>query len=216
MMNLFSVFDPLSPMNLNWLTLMIPLLLISQYKLILNPWMMFSNLIKTFIIKEMMSLLSRTSLSMINLSSSIIIIILTYNILGLFPYIFTPTSHLMITLSMALPLWMGSITYSMFYQTKLALAHLVPMSTPYLLMPIMVMIESISLLIRPITLSVRLAANMIAGHLLITLISSQSTNWMNPYSYFGQLFLNVLEMGVACIQAYVFVILFSLYMSEIK
>jgi len=97
------------------------------------------------------------------------------------------------------------------------LAHLVPQSTPPALISFMVLIETISSLIRPITLSVRLAANMIAGHLLLTLLGNQTAVRgiiLIPGMLFAQIALLVLECAVAIIQSYVFIVLSSLYASE--
>ena len=99
------------------------------------------------------------------------------------------------------------------------LAHLVPIGTPYVLIPFIVLIELVRNLIRPLTLSVRLAANLVAGHLLMTLISSPSTS--RTYLVLvilirGLVMLIVLESAVAFIQAYVFSILRTLYLREVN
>lgn len=97
-------------------------------------------------------------------------------------------------------------------------AHLVPQSTPVALIPFIVLIETIRNVIRPGTLAVRLAANIIAGHLLITLLGNQTT--VAGASLIGfllivQIILLVLESAVAIIQAYVFAVLSTLYSREI-
>merc|ERR1712105_587455 len=83
------------------------------------------------------------------------------NFIGLIPYIFTRTSHLSITIVLALPIWLGTIFYSIIFQYNNLLAHLVPLGTPSFLIPIIVVIETVRNIIRPITLSIRLAANMV-------------------------------------------------------
>merc|ERR1739841_206569 len=118
------------------------------------------------------------------------------NFIGLFPYVFTRRRHISFTLALALPLWLGSILMSIIYQYNNLLAHLVPVGTPRFLMPVMVVIETVSNIIRPLTLSIRLAANIVAGHLLLFLLL-------------------LLEVAVACIQSYVFTILRSLYLNEL-
>jgi F-type H+-transporting ATPase subunit a len=94
----------------------------------------------------------------------------------------------------------------------------VPQGTPSILIPFIVIIETISNVIRPGTLAVRLSANIIAGHLLLTLLG----NTGNSLSYiivslliFAQLLLLILESAVAIIQSYVFTILSTLYSREI-
>jgi F-type H+-transporting ATPase subunit a len=97
-------------------------------------------------------------------------------------------------------------------------AHLVPQSTPSALIPFIVLIESISNIIRPITLSVRLIANIVAGHLLITLLGNQTavaSNIILVSLLITQILLLTLESAVAIIQSYVFAVLTTLYSREI-
>ena len=95
------------------------------------------------------------------------------------------------------------------------IAHLVPSGTPLALMPFMVLIESIRTVIRPITLSVRLAANMIAGHLLLSLCGGGFLSMViGVRAFIGQTLLFRLEIAVALIQSYVFITLVTLYSRE--
>jgi F-type H+-transporting ATPase subunit a len=97
-------------------------------------------------------------------------------------------------------------------------AHLVPQGTPGVLIPFMVCIESISNVIRPGTLAVRLSANIIAGHLLITLMGNTGSGMVTfivGLLIIGQLCLLVLESAVSIIQGYVFAVLRTLYSSEV-
>merc|ERR1712203_1055713 len=140
------------------------------------------------------------------------------NFLGLMPYIFTSTSHFSITLSLSLPLWVGRIILSILYQYNNLFAHLVPRGTPSFLIPIIVIIETVRNVIRPITLSIRLAANIVAGHLLLTLLGSQGPNvsiMVIIILMIRLILLLMLEVAVACIQSYVFTILSSLYLNEL-
>jgi len=145
--------------------------------------------------------------------------ILMSNFLGLFPHIFTGTRHLSLTLSLSLPLWLGRMAYNLWFQLNFFFAHLVPEGTPRVLIPVIVVIETVRNIIRPGTLAVRLAANIIAGHLLLTLLGSQMEN--NIFSikivflFRALLMLVRLEIAVSCIQSYVFVILSSLYLNEV-
>ena len=93
-----------------------------------------------------------------------------------------------------------------------------PVGTPRFLMPIMVIIETVRNIIRPLTLSIRLAANIVAGHLLLTLLGSQGPLLRMSSLIFligGLFILLLLEVAVACIQSYVFTILSSLYLNEL-
>jgi F-type H+-transporting ATPase subunit a len=98
------------------------------------------------------------------------------------------------------------------------LAHCVPLGTPPVLIPFMVLIETISNLIRPGTLAVRLAANIIAGHLLLVLLGNQGPNLTSAFLtvlIVTQILLLVLESAVAVIQSYVFAVLATLYSREV-
>ena len=143
-------------------------------------------------------------------------IILT-NFLGLIPYIFTRSRHLSFTLSLALPLWLGRMVYRIRLQFNHNIAHLVPTGTPGVLMPVIVLIETVRSIIRPGTLAVRLAANIVAGHLLLVLLGRQGAA-LTRVALAGLIVrlcaLLTLECAVACIQAYVFTILRSLYINE--
>ena len=99
------------------------------------------------------------------------------------------------------------------------MAHLVPKGTPYALVPFMVLIEVVSNLIRPLTLSIRLAANIVAGHLLLVLVRGPMPSMRAALlgtAFIALIALMVLELGVSFIQAYVFMTLSSLYLDEIN
>lgn len=137
--------------------------------------------------------------------------------MGLFPYIFTARSHIVFTLSFALPIWLGQIFYGWYNNLTNILIHLIPQNTPFVLIPFIVVIEIIRAFIRPLTLSIRASANIIAGHLLISLLRSAAGNFLLflPITMVFQLALTGLELAVALIQAYVFRVLITLYSSEI-
>lgn len=149
----------------------------------------------------------------------IFIFIAVNNFIGLSPYIFTSSSHLTFGVSLALRLWLGFTLVRYFKDLGHVLAHLVPLGTPYPLIPLIVLIEFTSNVIRPLTLSVRLAANIVAGHLLLALISGTVNPVIRRITLVvitGIVILIVLENGVALIQAYVFRILPSLYVAEVN
>nr|AGA83703.1 ATP synthase subunit 6 [Neomixis tenella] len=152
--------------------------------------------------------------------TSLMVYLLLINLLGLLPYTFTPTTQLSMNLALAFPLWLATLLTGLRNQPSATLGHLLPEGTPTPLIPALVLIETTSLLIRPIALGVRLTANLTAGHLLIQLISTAtitlvSTMPMVSLLTFIILFLlTILEVAVAMIQAYVFVLLLSLYLQE--
>nr|APX40308.1 ATP synthase F0 subunit 6 [Phratora vulgatissima]ARH55148.1 ATP synthase F0 subunit 6 [Phratora vulgatissima] len=220
MMNLFSSFDPTTSfsLSLNWLSTMIGLLIIPPfYWLIPSRLTMLWLKITLTLHKEFKVILIKNSQGSTLIFISLFMFILMNNFIGLFPYIFTSTSHMILTLSMALPLWLSFMIYGWINHTMHMFTHLVPQGTPGILMPFMVCIETISNIIRPGTLAIRLSANMIAGHLLLTLLgntgSSMSLMLINIL-LITQILLLVLESAVSIIQAYVFVVLSTLYSSE--
>jgi len=151
--------------------------------------------------------------------TSLFLIILINNFLGLFPYIFTRTRHLTLTLTLALPLWMRFILFGWIKNTNHIFEHLVPQGTPTILIPFIVIIETISNLIRPGTLAVRLTANIIAGHLLLTLLGNNGPSIRHTLLIVlitAQILLLILEAAVAIIQSYVFAILRTLYSREVN
>lgn len=92
------------------------------------------------------------------------------------------------------------------------LAHLIPSGTPIFLASFITLVELVSISIRPITLSVRLAANIIAGHTLLALVGSGREEY--KVAILGQLPFYALELAVACIQAYILITLARLYLRD--
>nr|QNG56357.1 ATP synthase F0 subunit 6 [Phalacridae gen. sp. MJ-2020] len=222
MANLFSSFEPSSFFNfsLNWLSTILGLIFIPpMFWLIpsrLN--MLWINIIQ-ILHKEFKILINNNNLKGSTLIFiSLFSLIMFNNFLGLFPYIFTSTSHMMFTLTLALPLWLSFMIFGWINNTIHMLAHLVPPGTPGILMPFMVCIETISNIIRPGTLAIRLSANMIAGHLLMTLLGNTGPSMsllLINFLIFTQILLLILESAVAIIQSYVFTVLSTLYSSEV-
>nr|WHU31467.1 ATP synthase F0 subunit 6 [Claassenia xucheni] len=224
MTNLFSVFDPSTSvlnLSLNWLSTFLGLALIpSMFWLVPSRYTLIWNKILLTLHTEFKTLLGTSGhLGSTFLFISLFSMILFNNFLGLFPYVFTSTSHLSLTLALALPLWLSFMIYGWANHTQHMFAHLVPQGTPAVLMPFMVCIETVSNIIRPGTLAVRLAANMIAGHLLLTLLGNTGpslTYLILSFLIIAQIALLVLESAVAIIQSYVFAVLSTLYASEVN
>nr|UMB50521.1 ATP synthase F0 subunit 6 [Microsynodontis sp. 'Inga'] len=175
--------------------------------------------IKTFT-QQLLTPLNKGGHKWAMILASLMIFILMLNILGLLPYTFTPTTQLSLNMGLAVPLWLATVIIGMRNQPTAALGHLLPEGTPALLIPILIVIETISLFIRPLALGVRLTANLTAGHLLIQLISTATITLLPMMTTVAALtaillvLLTLLEVAVAVIQAYVFVLLLSLYLQE--
>nr|AYD74969.1 ATP6 [Dicrurus adsimilis]AYD75020.1 ATP6 [Dicrurus adsimilis] len=225
-MNL-SFFDQFSSPSL----LGIPLILISMtFPALLLPSMnnrWITNRLSTLqlwltnlITKQLMMPLNKKGHKWALILTSLMVFLLLINLLGLLPYTFTPTTQLSMNLALAFPLWLATLLTGLRNQPSASLGHLLPEGTPTPLIPALIMIETISLLIRPLALGVRLTANLTAGHLLIQLISTATValaSTMPVVSLITLLvlfLLTLLEVAVAMIQAYVFVLLLSLYLQE--
>jgi len=226
MTNLFSSFDPIVTLfrfslSANWLSAIIPIIILPQ-----TFWRVNSQLIKFLervieYIKRELTAVFRTLIipGTVFIYLRFFFFIFFCNFIGLFPYTFTSSRHIVFTLTIALPIWLGRMLWSIKNQYNSLLAHLVPTGTPNVLIPVIVIIETVRRIIRPGTLSIRLAANIVAGHLLLTLLGSQGPSLsINIITILivGLVLLLCLELAVACIQAYVFTILRSLYLNELR
>nr|AVW86183.1 ATP synthase F0 subunit 6 [Eulepethus nanhaiensis] len=151
---------------------------------------------------------------------SLFSLLILVNLLGLLPYAFSTSSHLLFTLSLGLPIWLSLIISASFHAPKSVAANLLPSGAPDWLNPFLVLIETLSICARPITLSFRLAANMSAGHIILGLIGIYASSSMFLSMTTGvsliliQLFYLIFEMGICLIQAYIFCLLLSLYSDD--
>nr|YP_004425069.1 ATP synthase F0 subunit 6 [Lasmigona compressa]ADL62631.1 ATP synthase F0 subunit 6 [Lasmigona compressa] len=152
---------------------------------------------------------------------SLFMLIFILNISGMIPNVFSPTSHLSLTLVLAMVIWFCLVFSGWTYSWKESASHLVPAGSPTGLIPLLVMIESVSILIRPITLGVRLAANITMGHLMLHVIGEYVMGFFYGVSFIGSLLGSlvmwgyvIFEFAVSFLQAYVFVLLVGLYSSD--
>nr|URW97340.1 ATP synthase F0 subunit 6 [Crocidura cf. neglecta EBD31642M]URW97352.1 ATP synthase F0 subunit 6 [Crocidura cf. neglecta EBD31644M]URW97366.1 ATP synthase F0 subunit 6 [Crocidura cf. neglecta EBD31645M]URW97379.1 ATP synthase F0 subunit 6 [Crocidura cf. neglecta EBD31634M]URW97405.1 ATP synthase F0 subunit 6 [Crocidura cf. neglecta EBD31635M]URW97418.1 ATP synthase F0 subunit 6 [Crocidura cf. neglecta EBD31631M]URW97431.1 ATP synthase F0 subunit 6 [Crocidura cf. neglecta EBD31636M]URW9744 len=170
--------------------------------------------------KQMMTIHNQKGQTWTLMLMSLILFIGSTNLLGLLPHSFTPTTQLSMNLGMAIPLWAGAVITGFRYKTKASLAHFLPQGTPLPLIPMLIIIETISLFIQPMALAVRLTANITAGHLLIhliggaTLVLSNISPTTALITFTILMMLTILEFAVALIQAYVFTLLVSLYLHD--
>ena len=154
---------------------------------------------------------------------SLFMFILVANLLGMFPYFFTVTSHLIITVMMA-ALVIGTVVLYGFYKHGFGFLNLfVPKGIPVFLVPVVVLIEVISFVSRPISLSVRLFANMLAGHITLKVFAGfvVSLSALGALGISGAIIplamtvaLTALEFLVAFLQAYVFMVLTCMYLND--
>nr|AMO27002.1 ATP synthase F0 subunit 6 [Amynthas sp. 3 LZ-2016] len=172
---------------------------------------MFTQLSRTFSYK-----LKGTS----SILSSTFIILIMVNLMGMVPYAFSTSSHLIFTLALGFPMWLSYIISSAAFSPKKTMAHLLPDGAPDWLNPFLVIIETTSIVVRPLTLSFRLAANMSAGHIVLSLVGIYwASAWFTSTFGASMLILTTLgyvlfEFAICMIQAYIFCLLLSLYSED--
>nr|NP_944729.1 ATP synthase F0 subunit 6 [Pontoporia blainvillei]CAD88006.1 ATPase6 protein [Pontoporia blainvillei] len=221
--NLFAPF--MTPMLLGipvtLLVIMLPAMLLpTPNQLINNRMISVQQWMIKLLTKQLMSTHNTKGQTWSLMLTSLFLFIALTNLLGMLPHSFTPTTQLSMNLGMAIPLWAGTVFAGFRNKTKMSLAHLLPQGTPTFLIPMLVMIETISLFIQPMALAVRLTANITAGHLLLHLIGSTVLALTNinllaaSITFIILTLLTILEFAVALIQAYVFTLLVSLYLQD--
>nr|AEQ93835.1 ATP synthase subunit 6 [Myosotella myosotis] len=148
---------------------------------------------------------------------SVLTLVALVNLMGLVPFVSSPTSSLWFGGTLALVSWGAILLSGILHSPKQAFAHLAPSGAPWVLLPFLILIETISILIRPLTLTVRLVANISAGHIVMSLIA----NLLSSLSGVSGVLVALLsvayflfEIFVCVIQAYIFTLLLGLYMEE--
>lgn len=225
--DIFSSFDPyisrtFIPLKILFLILMPARVLL----VILNQFSIRSRIISSYIttLDVIFSQLRRTlSSSIKGLSSlvvSVFIIVILLNLVGLTPYAFGSTRHLITTLSLGLPIWLRLIISRFKFKPKASTAHFLPDGAPDWLNPFLVLIESTRVLVRPLTLSFRLAANITAGHIVLSLLGIYlaSAIFTSIFTIIPLLLISsfyiIFEVAICVIQAYIFCLLVSLYRDD--
>ncbi len=214
--NLFSLFDPsMSVFSFNWFSL---------YLVFLLSFLVFysSGAVELFL-KVSISLIYKEADQILKGKSGVglfiipvFFFVLYSNLISMAPSVFPVSSHLCVVFPIGFLFWVSPLLFGWSKLPNIMMKSLVPQGTPYVLIPFIVLIEIISSLIRPVTLSVRLTANITAGHLLISILVSFLSEFdFVLLSLVPLVIMNLLELGVAVIQSYVFITLLSIYTSEV-
>lgn len=177
--------------------------------------------IYTFVADMLKSNLGREGRVFFPFVFPLFLFILTANLVGLLPYSFTVTSHIIVTFALAMMVFIGATILGIVKHGSGFLRTFFPKGAPIFVAPILIPIEIISFLMRPVSLSVRLFANMVAGHVLIKIFAGFVTALLkSPFVLFSvvPLLLNSVMLGfevmVAMLQAYVFTILTCIYIND--
>lgn len=143
--------------------------------------------------------------------------IMTCNLFGMIPYGFTVTSHISVTFALAIVVFLLVTLLGFFLHGLHFFSLFLPKGTPWWLAPLMVIIELFTYLARPISLSLRLTANMVAGHVLLKVIAGFVVSMAIYFKIFPIPFISILigfEIFVAILQAYIFTILSCVYLND--
>lgn len=216
--NLFSLFDPtMRVFSFVWLVGVLFLLFFPiSFNNIGQIGVVFYNIVNRVKI-ELDYVIKKSMPGNYLFILSIFLLVCSLNFIALFPFLFSVTSHILVTLPLAYSLWIGIILFRWVKSFSSFLSHLIPVGTPALLLRFIVIVELIRNFIRPLALTFRLTANIIAGHLLISLIGGFLISLPFLSILAGsiiQSLLVIMELGVSIIQAYVFSTLLLLYFSE--
>nr|BDQ44116.1 ATP synthase F0 subunit 6 [Pheretima confusa]BDQ44129.1 ATP synthase F0 subunit 6 [Pheretima confusa] len=227
MPDIFSSFDPymyntLFPSNSLFIIMNMLLILLIQtgYWMINTRQSTFIAPLKSTIFTQLSRTFSYQLKGASSIISSTFIILIMVNLMGMIPYTFSTSSHLIFTLVLGFPMWLSFILSSSSYSPKKTIAHLLPDGAPDWLNPFLVIIETTSIIVRPLTLSFRLAANMSAGHIVLSLVGIYCASaWFTSTFGASMLILTTLgyvlfEFAICLIQAYIFCLLLSLYSDD--
>ena len=218
-----------SSLNLLFILFIVSLILfnfnsISKLYIIPSNWQLVLESLYKFILSIITDQIGNEGKKYFSFLTTIFIFVLFSNFLGMIPYALTVTSHPIITLGFALSLFIGITTIGLL-KHGLHFFHLfVPAGVPMVLLPLIISIEIISYLTRPISLGIRLAANMFAGHTLLNIISFFTWNIFIYGGILGILALIPtililalisLEFVICFLQAYVFTVLVASYLNDV-
>nr|YP_009131206.1 ATP synthase F0 subunit 6 [Cyanoplax caverna]AIA77055.1 ATP synthase F0 subunit 6 [Cyanoplax caverna] len=218
-MNNFNLFSMTSNI---WIFAILPLIIFQN-----TLWVMPSRsiaiilMLKMFMASQIMRNTGKNISGFMMMMVSMFLLLIFVNLMGLFPYVFSLSSQLSFALCYGLPLWLSLIISSIFYSFHGTVSHFLPSGAPSVLNPFLILVETVSINVRPITLSIRLVANMTAGHIILGLIASYLSVGFFTYSLpillmmiFIQIFYFMFEMAICLIQAYIFSLLVGLYSDD--
>ena len=227
LVDIFSSFDDnnqvfISLYFLMWtFSLVVVLIFSSRYWVTSPRWVMIIHTFKDTISSQVFRSFGLNLGGFMNVITGLFLFLIFLNLSGLIPYVFSPTRHLAVSLSLGLPLWISLLVSGVFFRPSSVVAGLLPMGAPAPLNPFLVLIETVSIIVRPITLSVRLMANISAGHIVLTLVGNYMTTRVLTAGIFSSILLvsiqvlySVFEFGIGVIQAYIFCLLITLYSDE--
>lgn len=191
---------------------------VARRQLVPNRWQSFAEMSAEFMTNTIQGLAGKEALRYFPLIFSLFMFVLFANLLGMLPYSFTVTSHIIVTFALALCVFLCTTVLAITKHGPVKfLKCFLPRGTPWWMAPMMYCIELFSYLARPLSLSVRLAANMMAGHTMLKVIAGFviMLGVLGGWAPFALLVvLSGFEIGIAILQAYIFTVLTCVYLND--
>lgn len=225
----FDVFSSIDPglLFLKSTYLLLPLLLIPILSLAIalkwnpHPTYVFTllNAIK-IITRQSARTTGKNISSFTNIINILFLSLILINLLGILPYVFSLTSQLIITLPLALTLWLSIVISSLSQNQNIVFAHFLPSGAPGWLNPFLILIEFIRYIVRPLTLAIRITANIRTGHVVLSIIGSYNARFLLSSISLASIVLLIqtgyilFEIAIALIQAYIFRLLLTLFSND--
>ena len=183
--------------------------------LVPGRWQSMSEMLVEFVSGIVHDNAGKEAMRFFPLIFSLFMFILFSNLCGMIPMSFTVTSHIIITFALAGILFIGITILGFVRHGTHFLSLFLPAGTPWWMVPLMVMIELVSYMARPVSLSIRLAANMLAGHLLLKIVAGfVMIGLLGVFPFAFLLIFTGFEIFIACLQAYIFTLLICIYLND--
>jgi F-type H+-transporting ATPase subunit a len=183
--------------------------------LVPNRWQSASEIMVEFVTDLTQSNAGKEAMKFFPLIFTVFMFVLFSNLLGMVPTAFTTTSHIAVTFALAAVLFLGITLIGFIKHGAHFFTLFLPAGTPIWLMPLMILIELVSYLARPVSLSIRLAANMMAGHLLLKIIAGfVMIGFLGVFPFVFLVIFTGFEIFIACLQAYIFTLLACIYLND--
>ena len=184
-------------------------------QLVPGRWQSMSEMLVEFVGGIVEANAGKEAMKYFPLIFSIFMFVLFANLCGMIPMSFTVTSHIIVTFAMAGILFLGITVLGFVKHGTHFLSLFLPAGTPWWMVPLMVLIELVSYMARPVSLSIRLAANMLAGHLLLKIVAGfVMIGLLGVFPFAFLLIFTGFEIFIACLQAYIFTLLICIYLND--
>ena len=215
-----TFFNIVLPLIIIILLFLVLSLFKNEYKLIpYNIQIVFENIVE-FVLDIIKNQTTKEGYIFLPLVITIFLFVISANLLSVIPFGIALTSHLIVTLWLSLSVYSSIFILGLKYKNIQFLKIFIP-KCPLVLLPILILIELFSYIIRAFSLSIRLTANILVGHTLVNIISVFIVNTLSInlifsfLGFIGLFLILILELGVACLQAYVMTILICIYLKDL-